>query len=116
MKQLGNHAKKSSFAMVYCQYFSVLASEKVKYFQHPNQLMGSQGVSEVKKKKKRSVPQYRKHGFVPYVRKIPWKRKWQPTPVFLPGKSNGQNNLAWIQSLGSQRSGELDKKQLLPRQ
>ena len=52
MKQLGNHAKKSSFAMVYCQYFSVLASEKVKYFQHPNQLMGSQGVSEVKKKKK----------------------------------------------------------------
>ena len=56
MKQLGNHAKKSSFAMVYCQYFSVLASEKVKYFQHPNQLMGSQGVSEVKKKKKKIRP------------------------------------------------------------
>ena len=26
-------------------------------------------------------------GFYPWVRKIPWKRKWQPTPVFLPGKS-----------------------------
>ena len=25
--------------------------------------------------------------FDPWVRKIPWKRKWQPTPVFLPGKS-----------------------------
>jgi len=24
----------------------------------------------------------------------PWKRKWQPTPVFLPGKSHGQRNLA----------------------
>ena len=26
-------------------------------------------------------------GFSPWVRKIPWKRKWQPTPVFLPGES-----------------------------
>ena len=29
----------------------------------------------------------------PWVRKIPWKRKWQPTLVFLPGKSHGQRNL-----------------------
>jgi len=28
------------------------------------------------------------------VRKIPWRRKWQPTPVFLPGKSHGQRSLA----------------------
>ena len=28
------------------------------------------------------------------VRKIPWKRKWQPIPVFLPGKSYGQRRLA----------------------
>ena len=26
------------------------------------------------------------HGFDPWIRKIPWRRKWQPTPVFLPGK------------------------------
>ena len=25
--------------------------------------------------------------------KIPWRRKWQPTPIFLPGKSHGQRNL-----------------------
>ena len=31
--------------------------------------------------------------FNPWVGKIPWRRKWQPTPVFLPGKSNGQRNL-----------------------
>ena len=28
-------------------------------------------------------------GFDPWVRKIPCRRKWQPTPVFLPGKSHG---------------------------
>ena len=32
--------------------------------------------------------------FNPWIGKIPWKRKWQPTPVFLPGKSHGQRNLA----------------------
>ena len=26
--------------------------------------------------------------------KIPWRRKWQPTPVFLPGKSHGHRSLA----------------------
>ena len=30
----------------------------------------------------------------PWVRKFPWRRKWQPTPVFLPGKSHGQRSLA----------------------
>ena len=30
---------------------------------------------------------HRRRGFHPWVRKIPWRRKWQPTPVFLPGKS-----------------------------
>ena len=32
--------------------------------------------------------------FDPWVGKIPWRRKWQPTPVFVPGKSHGQRNLA----------------------
>jgi len=30
----------------------------------------------------------------PWVRKIPCRRKWQPTPVLLPGKSHGQRSLA----------------------
>ena len=30
----------------------------------------------------------------PWVRKNPWSRKWEPTPVFLPGKSHRQRNLA----------------------
>ena len=35
----------------------------------------------------------RRHEFDPWVRKIPWRRKWQPSPVFLPGKSHGQRSL-----------------------
>ena len=34
------------------------------------------------------------HGFDPWARKIPWSRKWQPAPVFLPGKFYGQSSLA----------------------
>ena len=37
-------------------------------------------------------------GFDPWVRKIPWRRAWQPTPVFLPGKSHGQGSLAGKES------------------
>ena len=40
--------------------------------------------------------------FYTWVRKIPWRREWQPTPEFLPGKSPGQRSLVTI---GSQRVG-----------
>ena len=38
--------------------------------------------------------QCRRPGFNSLVGKIPWRRKWQPTPVFLPGESHGQRSLA----------------------
>ena len=41
----------------------------------------------------------------PWVRKIPWRRKWQPAPVFLPGESHRQRNLAGYSPWGSK---ELD--------
>ena len=34
-----------------------------------------------------------RHGFDPWIRKIHWRWKWQPTPVFLPGESHGQRSL-----------------------
>jgi len=34
-----------------------------------------------------------RHGFNPWVRKIPRRRAWQPTPVFLPGESHRQKSL-----------------------
>ena len=45
---------------------------------------------------KESSCQCRRHkklGFNPWVRKIAWRRKWQPTPVFLPGKFHAQKSL-----------------------
>ena len=38
--------------------------------------------------------QFRRHGFHPWIWKIPWRRAQQPTPVFLPGESHGQRSLA----------------------
>ena len=38
----------------------------------------------------------KRHGFNPYVRKISWRKAWEPTPVFLPGESHGQRNLVAI--------------------
>ena len=34
----------------------------------------------------------KRRGFSPWVGKIPWRRAWQPTPVFLPGESHGQRS------------------------
>ena len=44
-------------------------------------------------------------GFDPWVGKIPWRRKWQPTPVFLPEESREQEEPGGLQSMGSQRVG-----------
>ena len=44
------------------------------------------------------------HGFSSWVGKIPWKRKWQPTPVFLPGKFNGQRSLVGHSPQGCKES------------
>ena len=44
---------------------------------------------------KESACQYRRHQrceFDPWVAKIPWSRKWQPSPVFLPGKFQGRQS------------------------
>ena len=42
---------------------------------------------------KESTYQCRRHGFDPWVGKIPWRRKWQPTPVLSPGESHGRRSL-----------------------
>ena len=42
----------------------------------------------------RNCLQYRRSGLNLWVGKSPWKREWQPTPVFLPGEFHGQRSLA----------------------
>ena len=47
-------------------------------------------------------------GFDPWVGKIPWRREWLPTPVFLPGKSHGQRSLVGIAHGGHKKSNRAE--------
>ena len=63
--------------------------------------------------------QYRRHGFDtwvdstcqcnPWVGKIPWRKKWQPTPVFLPGKSHEQRSLVGYNPWGRKESDRTER-------
>ena len=44
-------------------------------------------------------------GFNPWVGKMPWRRKWQQTPIFLPEKSHGQMSLAGYSLWDHKRDG-----------
>ena len=48
---------------------------------------------------------HKRPGFEPWVGKIPWRRAWQSTPVFLPGESPWTEELGRLQPIGSQRVG-----------
>ena len=47
-------------------------------------------------------------GFNPWVGKEPWRRKWQPSLVFLPGKCHGQRSLAGHSSMGHKESNRTE--------
>ena len=48
-------------------------------------------------------------GFDPWVRKIPWRRKWQPTPVLLPGKFHGLRSLVGYSPWGRKESDTTER-------
>ena len=50
------------------------------------------------------LPTMRMPGFDPWVGKIPWRRKWQPTPVLLPGKAHGLRILVGYSPWGRKES------------
>ena len=52
--------------------------------------------------------QCRRQRFDPWVKKIPRRRQWQPTAVFLPGKSHGQRSLAGYSSWGHRAGDNLE--------
>ena len=54
---------------------------------------------------KESACQSKRHWFSPWVGKIPWRGKWQPTPVVLPGKCHGQSSLVGYGPWGHRRVG-----------
>ena len=45
----------------------------------------------------------------PWVGKIPWRKAWQPTPVFLPGESHGQRSLLGYSPWGAKSQTRLKR-------
>ena len=58
---------------------------------------------------KESAYQCRRHRFDPWVRKLPWRRKRQPTPVFLPAESHGQRSLVGYSPSGRKESDTTER-------
>ena len=52
----------------------------------------------------KSLPANAGDSFDPWVRKIPWRKIWQTTPLFLSGESHGQRTLAGYTVLGVAKS------------
>ena len=60
---------------------------------YSSQVRGVSQVVLVIKNLPASAGDIMRHGFSPWVGKIPWRKVWQPTPVFLPGEFHGQRCL-----------------------
>ena len=61
---------------------------------------GASQVAIVVKNPPANAGEVRDVGLIPGSGRSPWRRKWQPTPVFLSGKSHGQRSLAGYSLLG----------------
>ena len=78
--------------------------------------MGGQGRQQAGSKKEKSIYRFptggavgRRCGFNAWLKNIPWRRKRQPIPVFLPGESHGQRDLG---GYGPQGHKESDKTEV----
>ena len=71
---------------------------------HDEPLRPNFGASQVVEQQRIHLPS-RKLRFDPWVGKIPWIRKWQPTPVSLPGKSHEQRSLVIYSPWGCKKVG-----------
>ena len=57
----------------------------------------------------KDLPAVQETRFDPWVGKVLWRRKWQPTPVSLPGKSHGQRSLVGFSPRGRKQSGMTER-------
>ena len=78
-----------------------LASAHSQFLYSSHHTGGFPGASIVK-----NLPATQETWFDPAVRKIPWRRKWQATPVFLPGECPWTEEPGRLQSMGLQRVGD----------
>ena len=68
------------------EIFTLIAMDLYTHMGFPSGASGKEPIHEYRR--------WKRCGFDPWVRKIPWRRAWQPTPVFLPGESNRQRSPA----------------------
>ena len=61
----------------------------------------------------KNPPTMRETWVQPWVGKIPWRRKWQPIPVFLPGKFHGLRSLVGYSSWGCKESDTTEQLHFL---
>ena len=57
----------------------------------------------------KNLPAMQETCFDPWVGKIPWRRKWLPTPVLLPGEFHGQRNLVGYSPWGRKESDKTER-------
>ena len=57
----------------------------------------------------KNPPACRRPGFIIWIGKIPWRRAWQPTPVFLPGEPHGQRSLVGYSLWGHKQPGTTER-------
>ena len=91
------------------QFNSSSVDRHLGYF-HLGANTNKMGPSQVALVGKEPTCQSRRHrtpGFDLWVRKIPWRRAWQPTPGFLPGESHGQRSMAGCSPQGQKESDML---------
>ena len=100
-KMIGQERNRLESKCLHCHLHSVTLGKSLHFFDFRSIIcktkiivltLGFFGCSVLKK-----VLQCRRHrklGFDPWVRKIPWRKKWQPAPLFLPGESHGRRSLA----------------------
>ena len=67
-------------------------------------LILSSQVARAVKNPSASARRHKRYRFDPWVRKILWRRAWQPTPVVLPGESHGQRSLVGYNPQGPKES------------
>ena len=60
----------------------------------------------------KNLPTMRRPRFDPWVGKIPWRREWLPTPVFLPGEFHRQRSLAGYSPWGVKELDTTEKLML----
>ena len=73
--------------------YSYLYEQQLNFFQIGSQKENSQSITFSEVKNLPVMQGQRRCIFDPWVWKMPWRRKWQPTPIFLPGKFHGQKSL-----------------------